>query len=192
MQKILIVFIFVAFLIFNAFGQKQSSKNRKSKNKIKPATQSQIPKDWKSVDLDDFSFLLPNSMQDKKARGIDSEVWHFEDDKMELWIDSGMYTNDFQDLKDSYEFKEEKVKIDNKNVKFFSWDSNKDISETYEVNKDSSIKPHEIYEKHFSIGVYFQEGKRRYSGTNFVISTKTLEEQETAKKILQSIKFKKK
>ena len=191
MQKTLICFLFIAFSVSDIFGQKQPSKSPKSKSQIKPVAQTQIPKGWKLVDLDRFSFLLPESMEDKKARGIDSNIWEFEDEEMSLSIDSGIYTNDFQDLKDSYEVKEEKLKIDNKNVRFFIWDDNKDISETYEVNKDGSIKPHEVFEKHFSIGVYFQEGKRQHSGTNFVITTKTLEGQETAKKILRSIKFKK-
>ncbi len=184
MPKTLIIFLLPILLVFNIFGQKQSSKTQ-----IKQL-QVPIPKGWKLIDLDSFSFLLPEAMEDKKARGIDSQVWHFEDGEMELYIDSGMYTNDFRDLKESYEVKEEKVNIDGRNVKFFIWDENKDISETYKVNKDGSIEPHETYEKHFAIGVYFQEGKRRYSGTNFVITTKSLEAQEIAKKILYSIKFK--
>ena len=190
MQKLLIAFLFIVFTLLNVCGQKQFNNNSEDKFQDKSTTQTQIPKGWKLFDLDRFSFLLPESMEDKKARGIDSAVWHFEDKEMEIYIDSGMYTNDFQDLRESYEVKEEKVKIDGKNVKFFIWDENKNISETYEVNKDGSIKPHEVFEKRFSIGVYFQEGKSRYSGTNFVITTKTLEGQETAKKVLQSIKFK--
>lgn len=191
MQKLLIAFLFITFSLLNVCGQKQSDNNSKAKSQDKSIIQTQIPKGWKLVDLDRFSFLLPESMEDKKARGIDSAVWQFEDEEITLSIDSGIYTNDFQDLKSSFEVKEEKVTIDGKNVKFFIWDENKDISETYEVNKDGSTKPHEVFKKHFSIGVYFQEGKRRYTGTNFVITTKTLEGQETAKKVLQSIKFKK-
>lgn len=183
MRKVTTVFLLVAFSILVFSCQKQAAQNANQQN--------DIPKDWKLVDLNGFSFLLPKSMEDKKAQGIDSAVWHFEDNNMKLHIDSGMYTNDFHDLKDSYEVKEEKVKIDSKNVKFFIWDDNKNNSTTFEVNKDGSIKPHDTYDKHFSIGVYFQTGWQRYSGINFVITTKTLEEQETAKKILQSIKFKK-
>ncbi len=102
MQKTLIIFLLVALSFFNTFGQKQSSRNSKNKNRTKPKTRSQITKGWKLIDLDSFSFLLPESMEDKKARGIDSAVWRFEDTEMELHIDSGMYTNDFQDLKESY------------------------------------------------------------------------------------------
>ena len=191
MKRFLFVLLVFLLLVSNTFSQKQSSKNPKSKNRIKLTKQLQIPKGWKLVDLDNFSFLLPESMEDKKARGIDSAVWWFEDTEMELHIDSGMYTNDFQDLKNSYRVKEEQTVIDGKNVKFFIWDKNKNISDVYAVNKDGSIKPHEIFEKHFSIGVYFQTSQRRYTGTNFLITTKTLKTQESAKKILYSIKFKK-
>ncbi|MBA2737691.1 MAG: hypothetical protein H0U50_13005 [Pyrinomonadaceae bacterium] len=161
MQKTLIIFLLVALSFFNIFGQKQSSGNSKNKTGTKQKTQSQIPKGWKLIDLDSFSFLLPESMKDKKARGIDSAVWWFEDAEMELHIDSGMYTNDFQNLKESYKVEEEQARIDGKNVKFFTWDENKDISDVYAVNKDGSIKPHDVFEKHFAIGVYFQRGQRR-------------------------------
>ncbi len=123
MPKTLIIFLLPIFLAFNIFGQKQSSKTPKSKTQTK-RTQIQIPRDWKLIDLDSFSFLLPESMEDKKARGTDSQVWHFEDSEMELYIDSGMYTNDFQDLKESYEVQKEKVNIGGKNVKIFMWDKN--------------------------------------------------------------------
>lgn len=183
MRKLSTVFLLAVFSILVFSCQKQAAQNVNRQN--------DIPKDWKLVDLNRFSFLLPKSMEDKKARGIDSEVWRFEDKDMGLQIDSGMYTNDFHDLKDSYEVKEEKVTIDNKNVKFFIWDENKNNSTTFEVNKDGSIKPHETYEKHFAIGVYFKNDWLSNDATNFVITTKTLEGLETAKKILHSIKFKK-
>ena len=190
MKHLKFSFLVISIILLVAvvgFGQKQSSKDSEGKSVI---TQSQIPKGWKLIDLDRFSFLLPESMDDKKVKGIDSQIWRFEDDKISLSIEKGIYTNDFQNLKRSFEVQQEKVVIDGKNVIFFIWDRNKDISGAYMLNKDGSTIPHEVFEKHFAIGVYFQEGKRRYTGTNFVITTKTLEGQETAKKILYSIKFK--
>ncbi len=191
MKKFLFVSLVFLLLVSNTFNQKQPAKNSKNRSQTKSATRTQVPKGWKLVDLDNFSFLLPESMEDKKARGFDSAVWRFEDTEMELHIDSGIYTNDFQDLKESYKVKEERTIIDGKNVKFFTWVINKNISNVYAVNKDGSIKPRDVFKNHFAIGVYFQRGQRRYTGTNFVITTKTLKAQETAKKILYSIKFKK-
>jgi hypothetical protein len=104
----------ILFLSACSLGQRKTSNNSNDKKQIKTA--GLVPKDWKLIDLDNFSFILPKSMKDMNAEGIDSEVWEFEDSYMLLSIDSGDYTNNLQDTEYSYETKTEKVKIDGNNV----------------------------------------------------------------------------
>lgn len=173
---ILIILLVSAF----GFGQKQSSTDSKN---ISTKTQTKIPEGWKLVDLDNFSFILPESMEDKKMRGIDSQVWQFEDDKMTLSIDSGMYKVDFDF--DAARFQTEKkwIELDKVKGQFFSVDFTKPTSAKIETSKTEKERP-------YLKAIMFYRGKNFYS--SFWVRYKKPEQSEIAEKILYSIKFKQK
>ena len=169
--------------ISNAFGQKRISKNPKNKTQAKSTTQTQIPKDWKLVNLGGISFILPKSMEDKKAQGIDSAVWRFENDEIMLNIDSGMYSVIFDTM--GFESNNKQVEINGVKGQFFTIDYTKPKSKMAndELSEDELQKP-------FLNAVVFTRGKNSYS--SFWVQYKSSEQEEIAKQILQSIKFKKK
>lgn len=175
------------------FGQKRASQD--SKNNRSATTQ--VPKDWKLVTLGGFSMMMPKSMKDQEADGIDSQVWEFEDDDFFLSIDSGRYTNDFQDSKEEFKVREEKEVIDGKNVKFLMWNENKPFTGSYETGEMVLVEGEadEPVEKPFALAAYFLTSKktarRPKIAVGFYIVSRNEELRETAKKILQSIKFKK-
>lgn len=179
MLKTSIIFLLPILLVFNIFGQKQTSKPSESKSQIK-TTPTQIPKGWRLVNLNSFSFLLPESMKDQKAQGIDSAVWRFEDDKMILFIERGVYEVVVPDRED-FENLTKSIEINGVKGKYFSINYLKPKSPQTEINEKDEQKPflEEIVFKH-----------KKYSYISFFVQYKNLEQQETAKQILYSIKFK--
>lgn len=184
MRKTLIIFLLPIVLVVNIFGQKRSAKTSESNIQTK-TTQKEISKNWKLVDLGDFSLLLPISMEDKKVRGKDSAVWLFEDDEMEFYIDSGMYKVNFNYDIEEYAGNTKWIEIDKVKGQSIAIDFTKPKST--ETNAKISA---EEFQKPLLDAIVFYREKSFYS--SFWIRYKKLEQKETATKILQSIKFKQK
>jgi hypothetical protein len=176
--SLLVISIIFSVSVLN-FGQKQSDKNPQDEN---VTTQSQIPEGWKLVDLDNFSFILPESMEDKKARGIDSQVWRFENSEMELTIDSGMYKVDFDYDAGRFQTEKKWIELDKIKGQFFSIDFTKPTSAKIENSETEKERP-------YLKAIMFYRDK--YSYSSFWIRYKKTEQSEIAEKILYSIKFKK-
>lgn len=71
---------------------------------------AQIPTGWKKVGICEMNFIVPDTLTDEKARGIDSCIAKFRDGKMSVSLDYGHYSGISRD--DSYlHFKEEKIQI---------------------------------------------------------------------------------
>ncbi len=180
--NLLVISIIFSVSVFT-FGQKQSPEITKNKTQSKSA-QTQIPKGWKSVDLGYFSFILPESMEDKKARGIDSQVWRFEDDEIKLQIDRGMYEVDFAYGGAGFKKETKWIELDGVKGKFFTIDYTKSFrSKDHELSETQKEKP-------FLQAIVFYEDENSYS--SFWVTYKKTEQKDIAEKILYSIKFKQK
>ncbi len=180
-MKKLIIYYFCFVLSINiVLCQKQNSESDKKTQKIKSISQTQISNDWKLVDLDSFSFILPESMEDKKARGIDSSVWRFESDDIKLVIDSGMYKVTFPDAED-FESSTKQVVVDKIKGQYFAINYSKPKSLEAEIDEKDKQKP-------YLEAIVFKRNKYLFS--SFWVQYKNPNQKEIAEKILYSIKFK--
>lgn len=174
-----LVFSIILLAFLYGFGQKQASKSSKNKS---TSTQSQISEDWKLIDLRNFSFILPKTMEDKKIQGIDSAVWRFEDEEMILNIDSGRYNVDFSD-REAFESLTKPIEINGFRGHYFYIN--------YLKPKSPQVEIYEIFkQKPLQEAIVFRHDK--YSYTTFWVLYKNPEQQEISNKILYSIKFKQK
>jgi hypothetical protein len=141
-------------------------------------------------------------MKKKDVQGIDSVVLTYEDNEITLDIEYGDYSADVVSHLQNYEGKKIQTTISGENVEIVSYDRNKPMSSPLHMDTredkdlDDSILLYDK-EKHYVIGVNFPHKNEVISpedrpAISFEVSYKNLEEQETAKKILYSIKFKQK
>jgi hypothetical protein len=193
-QKILVLSLFLVLVIFSLSCQKQTATSFETvseTSKIK-----EIPKDWQKIDTDFFSFSIPPTIKENDVEGIDSQVMQFENAEITLDLDFGMYSTDVEFSTRYFESEKTLVTIDERTTALVKYDANKPLSSpTGAVNADGSTKFGKV-EKNFVIGVNFQRERGLTSpdfpfDASFIARCKTLEAQETAKKILYSIKFKK-
>lgn len=182
--KFSLLLILVLLVSTCSFGQKQSSVN----NQIDTSNQTetiQVPKGWKLIDLDSFSFLLPESLIDQKAKGKDSEIWRFESDEIDFYIDSGRYKISFDYDLERFENETKLINKDNIKGQFFKIDFTKPKSpeNIKELSKEEKQKP-------FLTAIVFYRGERFYS--SFMVHYQKNEQSEIAEKILNSINLNKK
>ncbi|HQU86855.1 MAG TPA: hypothetical protein PKY59_27220 [Pyrinomonadaceae bacterium] len=162
----------------------------------------EIPKDWRKIETDYFSFSIPPTMKNQNVRGIDSEVMSFENEEMTLDIEYGDFSADVVSHLLDYEGKKQSIIIDGKKTEIVSYDINKPIyspnKATNAANKasngDDSFRLKKV-EKNYVFGINFPLKDEPISSENrfaasFVIKSKSIEAKETAKIIFQSIKFK--
>ncbi len=142
--------------------------------KLIPDNQSIIitQNDWKRIDLEQFSFSIPLEMKQLKIINIDSAVWRYSNNDLELTIDFGLYSGLPKIYKEEVNYREEKVKISGKNAKIVSF-----ISE--ESDKDCK----------YNTAIYFPKVEDKYTKLSFFICSDLPQSQETAKAIFRSIKF---
>jgi hypothetical protein len=118
-------------------------------------------------------------MEDQKVRGIDSQVWLFTNNDMELHIDSGMYRVDI--YTGGFKSETNQIEIDGVKGQYFKVDYSKP-----ETNE--SIIEDERKEEPYLQAIVFKHGQNDYS--SFWVTYKNSTQEENAKKILYSIKFK--
>jgi hypothetical protein len=61
-------------------------------------SKTSIPKDCKVVKLEYFSFCAPPEIMPRKAKGIDSTIWKYASDALEITIDLGIYSEKPRDM----------------------------------------------------------------------------------------------
>lgn len=208
MRKISFSFLLFGISILNFSCQKQVAQNVNLQNEIQNTqttkTPNEIPKDWKRVETDSFSFSIPQTLKKNNVRGIDSNVLQFENEELILDIEWGDYSEDVGFNSSEYENKKEEIDIDGEKTVIVSWDLSKPTSSQMSnamsmtngtMRGDKSSKPKKI-EKIYNIGVNFPHKNEVISpgdrpAISFSVRSKNLESQEIAKTIFQSIKFKK-
>lgn len=135
------------------------------------------PSDWKEIDLGPFLFYLPPDIKPKSIHGIDSEVWKYSNSAIQLTIDWGWYPGAFDGYRDQPEYKEEWVKVDGKTAHFGSFRFDEDHTAALD-------------DKRYDSAICFAGTETKSMNLTFWAYCKTKSDQETAKMIFQSIKFK--
>jgi hypothetical protein len=136
---------------------------------------------WKEVDKNDFQFKVPADMKEEKYYGVDNAAWKFSNKEITLIITLGVFITDLEttkrDLRKQADFSEEEFFINDRTGYFATWTSDAE-------NNNKSSKNKRFYSE-----VYFD----KFINENklvFVIDGNSIETNNIAKKIAQSIKFK--
>src|SRR5262245_15224013 len=73
---------------------------------------ARLSQDWKRVDVDGLFFLsLPADMKKQNVRGIDSSVGEYRNERMKVYFDYGIYSNDLESFSDKPDYKEDLKQI---------------------------------------------------------------------------------
>ena len=150
-----------------------------SQSRLQAAPPIKIPTSWSRVNLDYFAFYGPADLKDQHARGIDSAVWYFRNDRMTLAFDYGWYSNDLKDSANEPQYREKWFIVDGKKAKVA----------TLRMNEQSLGNSSEK-DRPYITAVYFpvvRRGGVKLSVWAYCIDSNT---QEEAKTVLLSIKFK--
>jgi hypothetical protein len=140
---------------------------------------AQVPPRWQRTDLGRFSLSLPPDMKKVDVKGIDSSVWEFKNSGTTLAIDLGSYySEDLSTYKDWPDFHEEEVKIDSRTGKLCTFRHSPDFMDSADGDR--------VYIA--TLG--FSDIGFGKNGLTFWIASNTVEGQQTAKTIFNSIKFK--
>lgn len=138
-----------------------------------PAQSSVATSDWKRIDLKAFSFSLPPGMKEKIARGIDSIIWKYADDSMELVIDLGPYSRRPEVYETKPEYRQEQIEISGKKADMISFHSD---------------NPN-FREQSYVAAVYFSEVGSTEAKLSFTVHSKSRRGREVAEAIFRSIRF---
>jgi hypothetical protein len=136
------------------------------------------PSDWKEIELGHFLFHLPPDMKPQSVKGIDSEVWQYSSGSIILDVDWGRYPGACEPYRDEPEYKDEWVKVGGKTAHYWSHR----YSEEY--------IPAALGDKRFNATICFADTGIGEQKLTLHAYYKTNSDQETAKMIFQSIRFK--
>ena len=132
---------------------------------------------WQNIDAGELAFTLPCDMVQKPVQGIDSKVASYESPTLSLMYDYGRYSSDLGELKGQPEFREESSTIGGKPARIVTARS-----------ADAANQPPFTAGVAFaSVGPASRADKIRLT---MVAHGKTAADQETAKRIFRSIRFK--
>lgn len=160
-------FIKVLFFVF-AFGFVGLTDNY--------AQNSKVASGWKKVSICDISFIVPKNLKNNNARGIDSCVASFSNDKIGLGIDYGWYSSASTKYESYTDFKEEFIQIDGKKAQLATY-------------IDTRSNDEEMFVARIYIVTNEPEGGGMTTALNMTIGVGNEKDLETAKKIFQSIRF---
>jgi hypothetical protein len=132
---------------------------------------------WQDIDAGEFAFTLPCDMAQKAVQGIDSKVAHYGSPSLSLMYDYGGYSSDLGELKGQPELREESSTIGGKPAHIVTLRSADAANE----------RPFTAAVAFASVGPAFRADKTRLT---IVAYGKTAADQETAKRIFRSIRFK--
>lgn len=142
------------------------------------AQNSKIPSKWTTVKVCQINFVIPKSLKNQYAKGIDSCVADFGNGRMKLTIDSGHYGGKFTRAETSLNFKEEFVEIDGKKVQLVFYN-------------DTRSKANRKFVAGLAVVLNEAKNKEKELSTFLImtIEAKSETEIEIAKQIFQSIRF---
>jgi hypothetical protein len=153
-------------------------KSHQSPSTEPQAQQVVTPKEWKKIELENFSFSIPADMEKIDVQEIDSAIWEYNNNNIRLVVDFGRYSNDLQLYLRQPDYHEEFFVIAGKKAKIASF--RLDDSFTTPVDRDYRF----IAAAHFP---KLDDSPRRLT---FSASCKSPDAQEIAKTIFHSIEFK--
>jgi hypothetical protein len=117
-------------------------------------------------------------MKPENAHGKDSVVWRYSNSSIRLTIDWGRYPGAFDAYHDQPEYKIEQIGIAGKTAHLWSFR----FSEEYTAAA--------LGDKRYGAAIYFADTETKKMNLTFWAYCKTKNDQETAKVIFQSIRFK--
>jgi hypothetical protein len=136
------------------------------------------PSNWKEIDLGHFLFYLPPDMKPVSVRGIDSDVWQYSNSSIRLTIDWGPYQGAFEPYRNQPEYKEEWIKVGGKTAHYWSFRFGEDHT--------AAVLDGKRHEE----TICFADTETKRMNLTFNADCQTKSDQETAKMIFQSIRFK--
>ena len=147
---------------------------------MKPASPPlfDVPSNWKEIDLGHFLFYIPPDMKPESVQGFDSDVWQYSNSSIILNIDWGQYPGAFKPYRGRPEYKEEWIEINGKTAHFWSYH----YSEEYITAA--------IGDKRYNATICFADTGIGEQKLTLRAYCKTNSDQQTAKIIFQSIRFK--
>lgn len=80
-----------------------------------------ISESWKKIETDDFTFYVPNSLQGGQRKGIDSTIWHYQNDEIELSIEFAVEEIGFKDVENEKNFRQSTTQIRGKTAYFATY-----------------------------------------------------------------------
>jgi hypothetical protein len=117
-------------------------------------------------------------MKPQNVQGIDSQVWRYSNSSIKLDIDWGMHPGSFEPYRGQPEYREEWIKVNGKTAHFWSFR----YSEEYITAA--------LGDKRYDATICFADTETKRMNLTFEATCQTKSDQETAKMIFQSIKFK--
>jgi hypothetical protein len=132
---------------------------------------------WKTFDLGYFSFKAPKDMKFVPTSSIDSEGWRYRNNAIRLDIDFGIYSNSLSLYYKQIDYREESISIDGRKAKLCLFR----LTPSFTTPADGKLT--------FIAAIYFPDTGLGEKLT-FWANCKGPAEQEMAKAIFQSIKFK--
>jgi len=137
-----------------------------------------VPGDWKRVELDHFSFSVPPDLKRESTTAVDSSVWVFSSDHIRLVIDFGPYSNNLEVYHTQPGFSEELVEIAGKKAKIASFR----LDDRFANNAHRGLR--------FVAAAYFASSVSDSQKLTFWVNCNGSSEQQIAKTIFHSIRFK--
>lgn len=145
---------------------------------IKKAPQSKVPADWRNVQVEDFSFSIPPDLKAEDVRGIDSTVYAYVSDHMRIVIDLGRYSNNLQLYREQPGYREEWFIIHGRKAKVSTFYLSDEFANPGDEGRRSIA------------AVFFPDIGGNAAQLSFWVNCESGREQEVAKQIFYSIKFK--
>lgn len=148
-----------------------------------------VPDSWKKVSACNISFLVPASVENLNARGIDSCVAEFGDSDMKISIDYGMYSSAYKKNElgldgEIRRFKQEFIRVGGKRAQVVTY------LHSSNAGRDN---PHLRYVAGMYVAVHTNksEGIRTERSLNMTVAGRSEKEQEIARRIFRSVRFQK-
>lgn len=133
-------------------------------------TPTSAPNDWKQVNREEFTLHLPPTFREIPVQGVDTKVWQFEDPKISLHVESGIYANVPEMLRTGRTFKEQSRTVNGRNATYFEYG---DIEE--------------VYHGKYVAGLYFQTSIFSRTGLLFLVKYVESSDRQKIISILESV-----
>ncbi len=112
---LLLLFLLAFYAETRAQNPESSPTNVATNSPRSPANALFSPRSArKKIELERFSFDIPAELKQREAAGIDSAIWRYADNNLDLLIDLGTYSAKPLMMRDKPEYREERTRIDGK------------------------------------------------------------------------------